>query len=97
VACQANRRATCALRIELGAKDARRLGLARNARKPVVIARGTVRTDAAKAGVAKLRLTKAAAAALRRAARVTVLVAGEATSAAGDKTKLSRSILLRRR
>jgi subtilisin-like proprotein convertase family protein len=97
VTCQTNRRATCVLRIELAAKDARRLGVGSQANKPVVIAHATVRTEAGKGSVAKLRLTKAAAAKLSRAARVTVLVTGEATSAGGDRSTLSRSILLRRR
>jgi hypothetical protein len=63
----------------------------------VVIARGTVRTQPGKPGVAKLRVTSAAASKLRRAARVSVVVIGEATSVAGDKSKLSRSVLVRRR
>ena len=97
VSCRTNRRATCVLRIELAGKDARRLGLARSARKPVVIARGTVRTEAGKPRVARLRLTKAAASKLRRAARVSVVVVGEAASTAGDRSTFSRSILVRRR
>jgi len=97
VSCRTNRRATCVLRIELAGKDARRLGLARSARKPVVIARGTVRTEAGKPGVARLRLTRAAARRLRRVTRVSIVATGEATSAAGDRSRFSRSILVRRR
>jgi subtilisin-like proprotein convertase family protein len=97
VACRANRSATCVLRIELAAKDARRLGLKAAARQPFVLARATIVTHGASPGTARLRLSKATAAKLRHAARVTVLVTGVATSAGGDESKLSRAILLRRR
>jgi hypothetical protein len=97
VECRTSRSATCVLRIELAAKDARRLGLKVKGRQPLVLARATIRTRGAAPGVARLRLSKATAARLRRAARVSVLVTGVATSAAGDESKLSRSILLRRR
>jgi hypothetical protein len=97
VACRANRSATCVLRIELAAKDARRLGLKAKAGQPFVLARAIIRTRGANPGVARLRLTKATAAKLRHAARVTVVVTGVATSAGGDQSKLSRAIQLRRR
>ena len=97
VACRANRSATCVLRIELAAKDARRLGLKAKGRQAVVLARATISTRGANRGMARLRLSKATAAKLRHAARVTVLVTGVATTAGGDQSKLSRSILLRRR
>ena len=46
VACRANRSATCVVRIELAAKDARRLGLKAKGRQPVVLARATIHTRA---------------------------------------------------
>jgi subtilisin-like proprotein convertase family protein len=97
VSCRTNLKATCILRIELSGRDARRLGLARSARKPVVIARATVRTDGSKPGAAKLRMSRSALAKLRRVARVTVVVTGDATAANGAKAKLVRSVLVRRR
>ena len=97
VSCATNRAATCTLRIEIAGRDARRLGLTRSTRKPVVVARGTARSDGSKPGNVKLRVSRSAAAKLRRAARVTVTVVGEATTANGDKAKLARSILVRRR
>jgi hypothetical protein len=97
VSCRTNRAAICALRVELSGRDARRLGLAKSARKPVVIGRATVRSDGAKPGTAKLRLSRAAAAKLRRMARVTVTVIGQATTASGEKATLTRSVLVRRR
>jgi subtilisin-like proprotein convertase family protein len=97
VSCRTNRAATCTLRIEIAGRDARRLGLSRSARKPVVVARGTARSDGSKPGNVKLRMSRSVAAKLRRVARVTVTVAGEATAADGDKAKLARSVLVRRR
>ena len=96
IACQTSTAATCALTVQVSGRDARRLGLAPSSRKPVVIARGTVRTTGAKARTATLRITKKAAAKLKRAARVTILVVGDVRAGAA-KTKVSRSILVRRR
>jgi len=95
ISCQTSKAATCALTVQVSGRDARRLGLAKSAKKPVVIARGTVRTTGAKARTATLKVTKKVAAKLKRVARVTILVVGDVRAGAA-KTKVSRSILVRR-
>jgi PKD repeat protein len=96
ISCQTSTAATCTLTVQVSGPVARRLGLARSSRKPVVIARGTVRTTGAKARTATLRISKKVASKLKRAARVTIQVVGEVRAGAA-KTKVSRSILVRRR
>jgi hypothetical protein len=85
------------VRLELAGADARRLGLTRSKAKTFVLARATVRTDAAKATRVALKLSRSAAAKLRRAARLTVTVAGEAVDAAGNRAAFRRAVLVRNR
>jgi subtilisin-like proprotein convertase family protein/uncharacterized membrane protein YgcG len=95
--CRTSRAGRCTVRLELAGADARRLGLSRSKAKTFVLARATVRTDAAKATKVALRISRAVAAKLRRAARVTVTVAGEAVDAAGNSASFKRAVLLRNR
>jgi PKD repeat protein len=96
ITCKTNQAATCVLTLQLAGRDARRLGLARSARKPVVIGHATVRTDGGKARVTRLRLTKKVAAKLRRLSRVTIVIVGQVTAGTA-KAKVTRSVLVRRR
>jgi subtilisin-like proprotein convertase family protein len=95
--CKTSRAGRCTVRLELAGADARRLGLSRSKAKTFVLARATVRTAAAKATKVTLRLSRGAAAKLRRAARVTVTVAGEAVDAAGNSASFKRAVLVRNR
>jgi subtilisin-like proprotein convertase family protein len=95
--CRTSRAGRCTVRLELAGADARRLGLSRSKAKTFVLARATVRTDSAKATKVALRISRAVAAKLRRAARVTVTVAGEAVDAAGNSASFKRAVLLRNR
>jgi PKD repeat protein len=96
--CRASRAARCALRLQISARDARRLKLGkRKGKRPVVLARATV---SARAGVATrvvLRVRGTAAKRLRRAKRVTVTVAGVATATGAPAATLARAVLVRRR
>jgi len=101
VGCRTDRAATCVLRLELRARIARRLGMRAARRRatrnrPVVLARAKLVLRAGGARTARLRLTAAGRRALRRTRRVSVLVRGTATAAAGGRTTLARTFLLRR-
>jgi subtilisin-like proprotein convertase family protein len=95
--CRTSRAGRCTVRLELAGADARRLGLSRSKAKTFVLARATVRTDAAKATKVALKLSRGAVTKLRRAARVTVTVAGEAVDAAGNSASFRRAVLVRNR
>jgi subtilisin-like proprotein convertase family protein len=95
--CSTSRAGRCTVRLELAGADARRLGLSRSKAKAFVLARATVRTSAAKAAKVSLKLSRRAAAKLRRAARVTVTVAGEAVDMAGNRASFKRAVLVRNR
>ena len=94
--CNADRAATCTVSAALQAADARRLGLSRSRTRPYVLGRATVRLKKAGAAVVTVRLARRALTRLKRAARVTVLVTGEAVDQDGRRASLRRAILLRR-
>jgi subtilisin-like proprotein convertase family protein len=93
--CGADRAATCRLRAELRAGDARRLGLRVRGRRPVTV--GTVTIVLSRSGTRSVRLalSRGGRRALRRARRVALVVRGTATAPAGGRLTLARTFLLR--
>jgi YD repeat-containing protein len=95
VGCQADRAASCALVLELGAADARRLGLRTARNRPVVLGRATLAVRSAAVKTGRVRLTAYGRYALLRAPRVLVVMRGT-VRAGGLAVRLSRTFLLRK-
>jgi YD repeat-containing protein len=94
VGCGADRPATCSMSAELGAREARRLGL--RSRRAVTLGRLVLSLPTAGRRAARLRLTAAGRRALRQARQVTIVVRGVATDAHGGRVTLTRAFLIRR-
>jgi YD repeat-containing protein len=95
VGCQADRVASCALVLELGATDARRLGLRTARNRPLVLGRATISVRAAGVQSGRVRLTASGRYALLHARKVLVVVRGTVRASA-LAVRLSRTFLLRR-
>lgn len=95
MACQANRAATCKVSAMVSAKDARRLGLGRRAKKSMTLGSATVTLPGAGSAKVVIKLSREAKRAVKRARKVRVLVIGFAT-AGPDRASLGRSVLVRR-
>jgi hypothetical protein len=96
VSCLANRAATCKLRLEVAARDARRLGLRPRKGRPVQI--GTARVTVSSNGNVGVRfsLSSRIRRALKRVGKVRVTVLGTADAASGPRVQLARIVILRR-
>ncbi len=93
--CQANRAATCKVSAMVSAKDARRIGLGRRAKKSMTL--GSTSVVLRRAGSTKvvIKLSRKAQRAVKRARKVRVLVVGAATGGS-DRASLGRTVLVRR-
>lgn len=98
VSARANRSARGTLALMVGARDGKRLRLARGrrARRPVKIGSLRVVLRGGKTKRASLRLTRKAKRALRRVRRLRVTITGTLRDSGGRKVKVSRVVLLRR-
>jgi hypothetical protein len=90
VACVTDRPATCALRAEVGAAAARRLGLRVKRRvKTVVVGTATVQAAAGRPGAVAIKLRK------RPKRPITVVVRATITAASGGRAEAVRTIAVR--
>jgi YD repeat-containing protein len=96
VGCRTDRAATCSLRAELSARDARRLGLRAAGRRPVAVGTLTLALPRAALMSARLRLGARARRALARARAVTIGLKGSVTDRSGRRVALKRTFLVRR-
>jgi PKD repeat protein len=96
VLCSANRAATCSLRLEVSARDARRLGM--RSRKGRTVQIGTARVTVAQGRTASVRFNLSARVrrALKRLSTVKLSVLGSAADATGKRVALGRVVLVRR-
>ena len=96
VLCSANRAATCTLRLEVSARDARRLGMRSRKGRPVQI--GTARVTVTRGRTASVRFTLSARVrrALKRLSTLKLSVLGSAADATGQRIALGRVVLVRR-
>lgn len=98
VSARANRSARGTLALMVGARDGKRLRLAkgRKARRPVKIGSVRVVVRGGRTVKASLRLSRKAKRALRRARRLRVTITGTLSDGHGGKVRVSRVVLLRR-
>lgn len=100
--CRANRAATCIVRAQISARDARRLKLRTRGRRPLVIGQARVRLAGARSARVVLRLSAKTRRALRRKGTmarlrtIKILVTGTAADSASHRVSLGRAVLLRR-
>ena len=94
VGCGADRPMTCTLTAELGARDARRLGL--RSRRALALGRVVIALTRAGTRTARLLLNAAGRRALRRTRSVTVVVRGTASVPGARGLSLTRAFLIRR-
>jgi hypothetical protein len=94
VLCAANRAATCTLRLQVSARDARRLGLKSRKGKPVQI--GTARVSLTRGTRSvRFKLSARMRRALKRAKTIKLSVVGTAADATGQRITLGRVVLIR--
>jgi hypothetical protein len=95
-ACSSSERARCSIVGEVGARDARRLGIRvpRRARW-VAIARASASVTPARPATVRVRLTRAARRALMRPRRIRVRLTATLVDAAGNRAALTRTVHLR--
>jgi len=98
VSARANRSARGTLALMVGARDGKRLRLAkgRKARRPVKIGSVRVVVRGGRTVKASLRLSRKAKRALRRARKLRVTITGTLSDGQGGKVRVSRVVLLRR-
>ena len=82
-------------RLQIRARDAKRLGLVKRGRRAVVVASGSARLDGREARL-RLRPTRAAQRRLKRARRLMATLRSTVTDLAGNRRTLSRRMILRR-
>ena len=96
VLCLANRAATCTLRLEVSAADARRLGLRPRKGRPVQIGTARVTVSSTRNVSVSFNLSSRVRRALKRIGKVRLSVLGTAADASGQRVRLARVVLLRR-
>jgi PKD repeat protein len=96
VLCSANRAATCALQLEVSARDARRLGMRSRKGRPVAIGAARATATRGRAATVRFNLSATVRRALKRVSRLKLSVVGTATDATGQRVALGRVVLVRR-
>jgi PKD repeat protein len=96
VLCSANRTATCTLRLEVSARDARRLGMRSRQGRPVQIGTARVTVTRGRTAGVRFKLSARVRRALKRLSTLKLSVLGSATDATGQRVALGRVVLVRR-
>jgi hypothetical protein len=96
VLCSANRAATCTLRLEVSARDARRLGLRPRKGRPVQIGTARVTVTGGRTASVRFNLSAGIRRKLKRLSTLKLSVLGSAADATGKRVALGRVVLIRR-
>jgi PKD repeat protein len=96
VLCSANRAATCTLRLEVSARDARRLGLRPRKARPVQIGSARVTVTGGRTASVRFNLSAGIRRKLKRLSTLKLSVLGSAADATGKRVALGRVVLIRR-
>jgi PKD repeat protein len=94
VACQANRAASCAVTVEVSARDARRYGL--RSRRPVVLGTASGSATVGRDARLSVRLNATGRRLVGRARAISLLVRGMVRDRQGGRVSVTRVILVKR-